>query len=498
MGKVERLTNGTTGGPVFVDVKDGKIVRITPMDLDDTDGKSWTIEARGRTFTPPGKTTVSPYTAGHKSMIYSPKRILTPLKRVDFDPKGERNCQNRGSLRLRAHQLGRGARHRRPSEIEPRQARGTGRRPCSPRCGSHHLWGNVGYRHSAYFRFMNLVGFVHAGHNPDSWEGWHWGGMHMWGFSHRLGIPEQYDLLEDALKNTEMIVFWSSDPESTGGGIYAAFESTPRRFWLKELGVKMVFIDPVLQPHRRSLRRQVVLSAPGHRRGLGSGHRLHLAHRRHVRQGIRRRAARSASTSGRTTSSARPTACPRPPEWAEGESGIPAREIRALAREWGAKKTMLAAGGSGRLGRRLPIRDRQRVGPHHDRPGRHAGYGQAGQQHLGHHPGRPVDESFIFPGYAEGGISGDVDKSAAGYRWVYRMFPARQGATAQRRTTPPRARPSRGCASPSHDARAAASGGARASAAPPSSRSSRSTSTRRRAIRSSRCTPLRRLVLSAP
>ena len=41
-----------------------------------------------------------------------------------------------------------------------------------------------------------------------------------------------------------MVVFWSADPESTSGGIYTAFESTPRRFWLKELGVKMVFIDP--------------------------------------------------------------------------------------------------------------------------------------------------------------------------------------------------------------------------------------------------------------
>ena len=48
---------------------------------------------------------------------------------------------------------------------------------------SHHLWGNFGYRFSTYFRFMNLVGFTYADHNPDSWEGWHWGGMHMWGFS---------------------------------------------------------------------------------------------------------------------------------------------------------------------------------------------------------------------------------------------------------------------------------------------------------------------------
>ena len=65
----------------------------------------------------------------------------------------------------------------------------------------------------------------------------------MWGFSHRLGIPERYDLLEDALKHTEMMVFWWADPETTGG-VYGSFESASRRFWLKELGVKMVFIDP--------------------------------------------------------------------------------------------------------------------------------------------------------------------------------------------------------------------------------------------------------------
>ena len=39
------------------------------------------------------------------------------------------------------------------------------------------------------------------------------------------------------------MVFWSSDPETTGG-VYGAHESTIRRDWLKQLGVKMVFIDP--------------------------------------------------------------------------------------------------------------------------------------------------------------------------------------------------------------------------------------------------------------
>ena len=107
---------------------------------------------------------------------------------------------------------------------------------------------------------MNLVGFTYAEHNPDSWEGWHWGGMHMWGFSYRLGIPEQYDLLEDALKHTEMIVFWSSDPETTCSGIYAAFESTVAPLLAEGAGRQDGLHRPLLQPHRRPARRQVVLA----------------------------------------------------------------------------------------------------------------------------------------------------------------------------------------------------------------------------------------------
>ena len=56
---VTRYTNGTNGGPIFVYVKDGKIIRITPMEFDDDDAESWTIEARGKKFTPPRKTTLA-------------------------------------------------------------------------------------------------------------------------------------------------------------------------------------------------------------------------------------------------------------------------------------------------------------------------------------------------------------------------------------------------------------------------------------------------------
>src|SRR5262249_53726984 len=45
-GGITRYCNMTNGGPVFVYVKDGKILRMTPIDLTDKDGASWTIEAR--------------------------------------------------------------------------------------------------------------------------------------------------------------------------------------------------------------------------------------------------------------------------------------------------------------------------------------------------------------------------------------------------------------------------------------------------------------------
>ena len=96
MGKVERLPQCTTGGPVFVYVQDGRVIRVTPIEFDSTDAASWVIQARGRTFSPPRRTTVAPWIQAHRSSLYSPKRLLYPMKRVDFDPDGNRNCTKRG------------------------------------------------------------------------------------------------------------------------------------------------------------------------------------------------------------------------------------------------------------------------------------------------------------------------------------------------------------------------------------------------------------------
>ena len=84
----------------MVDVKDGKMLRIRPAryyeQYTKEEVKPWVMHARGKTFEPSEKSLVPPLSLAYKKRVYSPARIRYPMKRVDFDPKGERNPQNRG------------------------------------------------------------------------------------------------------------------------------------------------------------------------------------------------------------------------------------------------------------------------------------------------------------------------------------------------------------------------------------------------------------------
>ena len=166
-------------------------------------------------------------------MVYSKDRILHPMKRVDFDPDGERNVQNRGISEFERISWDE-ALDIVAKEIKRAKRKGPGAVLVAN--GSHHQWGNIGHYLSAFNRLWNLIGVSKLVHNPDSWEGWFWGAMHHWGYSLRLGTPEFYGTVEDCLKETEMIVFWSSDPESTNGE-EGGFEGTVRRSWAKQLGI---------------------------------------------------------------------------------------------------------------------------------------------------------------------------------------------------------------------------------------------------------------------
>ena len=341
-GGVRRYTSNTNGGPVFVYVRDGRILRITPIEFDEDDAEPWTIEARGRRFTPPRKTTVSSHTLAWKSLIYSPDRLLYPMKRVDFDPDGERNPQNRGTsgyeriswdeaLDLVAAEIKRVKRDHGPGAI----MNGS---------GSHHTWGVLGYWLSARIRFFNTIGWTPVMHNPDSWEGWYWGAAHHWGQSARNGGGETYGTVEDLLKHAEMVVFWSSDPEATSG-VYGAHDGTIRRQWLKDLGIPCVHIDPFHNHTAQLLGGKWIAPRPG----TDSAMVLAIAHV-WMTEGLYDAEYVAERTVGFEKWQAyvlgEEDGVPKTPEWQEAETGVPARDLRALARAWGTRRRTSPPGAS--------------------------------------------------------------------------------------------------------------------------------------------------------
>jgi molybdopterin guanine dinucleotide-containing S/N-oxide reductase-like protein len=415
LGKgVRRYTSNTNGGPVFVDVKDGKIIRITPIDFDASDAKPWVIEARGKEFSPPSKATVNQHTLAWKSMVYSRDRILYPMRRVDFDPNGERNPQNRGvsgyvriswdeALDLVASEIRRVKHDHGPGAI----LNGS---------GSHHTWGGIGYWQSARLRFFNTIGTTMVVHNPDSWEGFFWGASHHWGYTHHNGAPETYGTVEDCLKNCEMVVFWGADPEATGG-VYGAHEGTIRRQWLKDLGIKCVHIDPYYNHTAAWLPGKWLAPRPGTDNALI----LAIAYV-WIKEKLYDAEYVATRTKGFETWRAyllgEEDGIAKSPEWQEAETGIPARDVRALAREWGTHRTYLAPGGIAGFGGA----SRTATGADWARGMvclmAMQGLGKPGVNIGCLQQGTPVNSRFFFPGYAEGGMSGDL----AGTAMVANLF----------------------------------------------------------------------------
>ncbi len=339
----EVFTSCTNAGPISVYVDDGKIVRIRPLVTEQADFRPWTIEAGGRCYSPPKKFNVSPYVLAERNRVYSNDRIRFPLKRVNFDPGGARNPQSRGkasyeriswdeALDIVAREIRRVQSDYGPSAV-------------SAMTSSHHNWGLVGYKISAFQRFFNLIGYTPVLDNPDSWEGWHWGATHAWGFYWRLGMPEPYDMLEDALKHTEMIVYWSNDPDTTRG-VYNGYDSAIWRQWLREKEVKMIFIDPFHNHTAAAMDGKWIAPRPGTDAALALAiAQVWISNGIYDKQYVADRTvgfdAFSAYVLGTVDGIA------KTPAWAAAETGVPARTIVALAREWAGKRTMLAAGARG-------------------------------------------------------------------------------------------------------------------------------------------------------
>jgi anaerobic selenocysteine-containing dehydrogenase len=399
---VKKFVNCTLSGPVEVHVEDERIVRIMPLNYKQEDAAPWTIEARGETFTRPNKASVACWVQGCKQQVYSKDRILTPLKRVDFDPNGERNPGNRGvsgyepiswdeAMTITANEITRLRQAHGPSSIAV-----TG--------SSHDSWGNISYRMSALERFWNLIGCTWIDHDPDSWQGWYWGAIHAWGYHWRLGQPPAYDLLTDTFEHTEMIVFWSSDPNTTSGD-YAWNETDNWRFHMKKLGIKFVFIDPFCNFTSVIGGDKWIAPKPGTDTTLALAIAYTwLTENKYDKEYVDTHTYGFDKWKAYVLGEA--DGIPKTPKWAEGISGVKARDIIALAREWASKKVVLAAGGRSGMGHAM----RAAYGHEWARmmvllQGMQ-GLGKPGVSIYSTTGGAPANWDFYFPGYADGGIGG--------------------------------------------------------------------------------------------
>ena len=175
---------GHGGIALHIDSKNGRIVRIRPLRYDEKykpeEFNPWRIEARGKAYEPPMKTLPHPYVAAYKKRVYSPNRIKYPLKRVDWDPNGERNPQNRGNSKFKRITWDE-ATDIIASEIKRIQAK-YGLYDILAQGDGHGEGKVVHAAHGCQYELLELIGGCTAQiRNPDSWEGYWWGAKHAWG-----------------------------------------------------------------------------------------------------------------------------------------------------------------------------------------------------------------------------------------------------------------------------------------------------------------------------
>ncbi len=243
------LSGGIFGAsPCAVDVKDGKVVRIRPMHwgekYDYNSFNPWKIERNGIAFEPLHKSVPSPWSLAYKKRTYSPNRVKYPLKRVDWDPKGDRNTQNRGKSKfvriswdeatdIIANEIKRIHKEYGPLGI---LVQGDGHGECKMLHAPHGC---------STLLFDKMGGFTQQVRNPDSWEGWYWGAKHVWGKGFIGMMAPAENVVKDICENSDMVVVWGGDPETTHWGFRGQLASRLLYYWT-DIGIKQVYICPDL------------------------------------------------------------------------------------------------------------------------------------------------------------------------------------------------------------------------------------------------------------
>ncbi|MBN1190339.1 MAG: molybdopterin-dependent oxidoreductase [Dehalococcoidales bacterium] len=328
------------GDPASVDVKDGRIVRIRPLHYDEKYTRDqlapWRIEQDGKVLEPLMKSQLAPYALAYKKRAYSPNRIKYPLKRVDWDPNGERNPQNRGKSKYKRISWDE-ATTIIAGEIRRIRAKYG---PFAVLChgDGHGETKTVHGPHSCNMLCMEKAGgYTQAVRNADSWEGWYWGAEHVWGNGVQ-GHPMPADnLMVDITRHSNMLIHIGADLETTPWGFAGQFASQVVFFW-QSLGKRQVFISPDLNYSAGIHADKWIPILPNTDAAL----QLAIAYtwitegtydKKYVETHVVGFEKFSDYVTGKEDG------IPKTPEWASEKTGISEWTIKALAREWAGNVT---------------------------------------------------------------------------------------------------------------------------------------------------------------
>ena len=339
---------GVDGNSSVVDVKNGKIVRIRPLHYDwQYDKKEinlWKMEARGQVFEPTMKALIPPFSLAYKKRVYSPNRILYPLKRVDWNPNGDRSVQNRGNSKYVRISWDEAV------EIIVSELRRVkekyGLEAVLSQSDGHGEGKSIHTAHGSANKLLALLGgYTLQIRNPDSWEGWYWGAKHAWGMEPVGEMLPAANLIPDIAENTELLLFWGCDPETTPWGFNGQMASRVC-YWFTELGIKCLYICPDLNYGAAVHADKWIPIRPNTDAAL----QLAIAYV-WITDGTYDREYVATHTFGfekfKEYVLGKEEGIPKTPEWAARITGIPAMTIKALAREWASKRTTIAHGYGG-------------------------------------------------------------------------------------------------------------------------------------------------------
>jgi len=336
------------GAEGMVDVKNGRIVRVRPLRYDwkykGEQFNPWTLKRKGVTLEPLMKSLPPPFNLAYKKRTYSPNRITYPLKRVDWNPDGERNPQNRGKSKYKriswdeAATLVAGEIKRIQKKYGPlailTQTEGHGEsKMINPSHGP------------ASILLRNMGGHTQQIRNADSWEGWYWGAMHVWGTGYQGMMAPAANVVKDVSENTELLLCWGWDPETSPWGFCGQFPSRLSYFW-SQAGIKQVYICPELNYGAAVHADKWIPVLPNTDAAL----QLAIAYV-WIKEGSYDKEYVATHTVGfdkfKDYVTGKEDGIAKTPAWASPKCGVPEWTIKALAREFAVKTTTIAHGYGG-------------------------------------------------------------------------------------------------------------------------------------------------------